>query len=143
MFPKHNTKLSPQAQRKDKRGIEGLGESTVSDSPEWRRSARTRVRRRFNMNIWQYSPAKPAKGNSALQKACKRAFIAFGGPITSSTALAWWLPMAERYTTNQYISVKRALQRLGCVKIGRAKMVGRPWIWRLPVTPGVTPSGDE
>jgi hypothetical protein len=83
----------------------------------------------MKMNIWQYSPVKPAKGNGKVQKACKRAFIAFDGIVRTTDVLDWWLPMAKRRTTNQYITAKRALKALGAKKAGRAKTVGRPWLW--------------
>lgn len=114
---------------KGKGELSGKGMGELSDSPNLGRIAHTRRRIRFNMNIWQHSPVKPAKGNSKVQKACKRAFIAFDGPISTSDALEWWLPMAKRYTTNQYITIKRSLERLGAKKVGRASSIGRPWLW--------------
>lgn len=80
-------------------------------------------------------PARPAAGNGRVQRQCARAFIAHGGPISTSTAIAWsyrellW-GAPSRNALNR--SVRRALASIGAIRIGRASTRGRPCIWKLP-----------
>jgi hypothetical protein len=61
--------------------------------------------------------------------------LTYGGPVSTTTAIAWcyravvWgAPSKNDFNR----SVRRALESLGCVKVGRSpKGRGRPWRWRL------------
>jgi len=94
-------------------------------------SARTRRRIRMDMNIFRYSPAKPALNNGRLQKSIKLAFVAHDSPITTKTAIEWCYPRAEPPYGWRYWAVKQALLRIGAKKLIRLGSVGRPWtyIW--------------
>jgi len=75
---------------------------------------------------------KPALGNGRVQIQCKRAFIAFDGPISSSDAIDWAFPKADRRPNTLNRSVRRALESIGAVRVGRSKTGrGTPIMWRL------------
>jgi hypothetical protein len=76
---------------------------------------------------------KPALGNGRVQTQSKRCFCAFGDVISTSDAISWAFPRADRRTNNFNRSVRRALMSIGAVRVGRAKTMGRPWLWRLPL----------
>jgi len=61
-----------------------------------------------------------------------RAFIAFDGPISSSDAIDWAFPKADRRPNTLNRSVRRALESIGAVRVGRSKTGrGTPIMWRL------------
>ena len=77
-----------------------------------------------------YRVGKPALLNGRLQKACERAFIAHGGPITTGDAAQWCYPWADR---PDYDHVKRALKSIGAVKLRRLGGSARPLLWAPPL----------
>jgi len=86
--------------------------------------------------------AKPALHNGAVQKACKRAFIAHTGTISTSIAIDWVYPRAQQSRNDFNRAVRRALVSIGALKIGRAKTIGSPWLWRLPDDDGTRHGRD-
>jgi hypothetical protein len=87
-------------------------------------------------------PAKPALGNGRLQVQCRRAFTAFDGLIATGDAYDWCYPRHPRHTAAYYGGIWRALMSIGAVRIGRAKTMGRPWLWAWTATPDVTPTDE-
>jgi hypothetical protein len=77
-------------------------------------------------------PAKPAKGNGRVQRACKRLAEAVQGPITTRMVYEW---------AGGKWNAQRALQSIDAKQVGRAKTIGRPWLW--VATPDVTPTSDD
>jgi len=75
-----------------------------------------------------HRPSKPALFNGKRQKACLRAFIALGGPISTAEAAEWAYPMAKP----DYRNVKRALKGIGAVKLRRLGGSARPLLWAPP-----------
>jgi hypothetical protein len=90
--------------------------------PTWRRNLRLR-------------PAKPALGNGRLQRQVRRAFLALGGPLSTSEILEWTYArkrmLGERISDGHRWSVRRVCYAM-CVPVGRAATIGRPINWRLP-----------
>jgi hypothetical protein len=77
-------------------------------------------------------PAKPALGAGRVQTQCRRCFYAFEGVISTSDAISWAYPWAERRPNGLNVSARRALVSIGAQRVGRASTIGRPWLWRLP-----------
>jgi hypothetical protein len=79
--------------------------------------------------------AKPALGNGRVQRAARRALWALEMASTSQV-LEWTCSSkrhrGERTTEHDSRAARRALERIGAVRIGRARTIGSPWIWRLP-----------
>lgn len=86
------------------------------NNPKWQRNLKRRL-------------AKPALGNGRVQRACKMAFIAFDGPITTSDAIAWAYPRHDRRPNHLNVAVRRALVGIGAIQVGHARTRGRPWLW--------------
>ena len=93
----------------------------------------------LNMNTQKlrnlaHRPAKPAKGNGRVQRACKRVLWALGEASTSEV-LQWTCAM--KLHRDQHIeqwdsrSTRRALKSIGAQRLDRASTIGRPWRWRL------------
>jgi hypothetical protein len=80
-------------------------------------------------------PAKPALGNGAVQKACRRALWALGTASTSSIIEFCYarrlLLLGARRKNDLNRGARRALVAIGARRIGRASTRGRPWRWRL------------
>src|SRR5262249_31205886 len=86
-------------------------------------------------------PARPAWRNGAIQRACERALTALGGTITTSDAIGWayahrLLILGERRHDNMGRAVRKALESIGAIRIGRAaRPSARPTVWRMPDRP--------
>jgi hypothetical protein len=92
-------------------------------------------------------PPKPARGNGRVEKSCRIAFIALGDTISTSQAIEWayarrLLICGERRRNGFNVAVRRAMKATGAVRVGRAKTIGRPWIWRLPGSAPVEPDRE-
>ncbi len=95
------------------------------------------MRARLEIPIWRRNLSRrlaaPAKANGRVQRQCRRALLAHDGPISTSVAICWsyrelvW-GAPSRNTLNR--AVRRALESIGAVKIGRALTSGRPWLWK-------------
>src|SRR5262245_42914263 len=104
-----------------------------------RRSKNPRSLRNLTLRL----PA-PTKGNGRIQKACLRSLWALGEASTSEImqwACCMKLHRGDRVFNHDYRTCRRALAAIGAIKIGRAKTIGRPWIWSAP--PDATPANDE
>src|SRR5215470_2756641 len=93
MTKRYRAKLSKQAEMQRmlshrEKGLQAL------DSPLRKVgvNARTRLRNRRIPDISRYRKANPARLNGRCQKACRRAFIAFDGPISTAQAAEWIYP---------------------------------------------------
>jgi hypothetical protein len=81
-------------------------------------------------------PAKPALGNSRVQKAVRYAFIGTRQQVLSTSEIMLWtharpVCAARRYLRNGYgQTVRRACERL-CERVARGASTGRPILWRL------------
>jgi hypothetical protein len=78
-------------------------------------------------------PAKPALGRGRLQRLARRAFLAEGDEL-STTAILNWAYVRRRGSPlplGLYWSLHRALEQIGAERIGRARSIGRPILWRL------------
>jgi hypothetical protein len=101
--------------------VRGANARTRLKIPGWRRNLLRRL-------------AKPALGNGRVQRQCRRALWAHG-TVSTSDAIAWsyrelmW-GAPRRNALN--VAARRALESIGAVRVGRAKTIGRPWLWRLP-----------
>src|SRR5262249_9636726 len=77
--------------------------------------------------------AKPALVRGRIQRQCRRALWALG-TVSASDAIAWsyrevmWGERSRHF----YRAATRALTSIGAVRVGRAKTIGRPWLWRFP-----------
>jgi hypothetical protein len=87
-------------------------------------------------------PAKPALGNGRLQVQCRRALAAFDGLVSTGDCYNWCYPRHDRRQASPYWRIWRALRQIGAVRVGRAKTMGRPWLWAWTVTPTVTPDDE-
>jgi hypothetical protein len=81
-------------------------------------------------------PAKPALGRGRVQAGVKRAFLATGKPVLSTTELlAWTHPrpiwVRRRNPRNyQRRAIRRVCKRL-CICVGHGSGIGRPILLRL------------
>jgi hypothetical protein len=107
---------------------------TLGSPPKQGANARTRLQLAAQRRNLARRLAKPAKLNGKLQKAAKRAFVAFDGQLDTGIVADWGYSTerARSLDSSKYRRLRRALASIGAVKIGRAKTQGRPWIWRLP-----------
>jgi hypothetical protein len=96
-----------------------------------RRSASRKSASRRNL---RKKPAKPALGRGRLQRQCRRAFLAEGEELTTTTILDWAYcrRRGSPLPLGLYWALHRALRQIGAVPIGRAGTLGRPIVWRLP-----------
>ena len=76
--------------------------------------------------------AKPALGNGRLQVQCRRALTAFDGLVSTGDCYNWCYPRHDRREASPYWRIWRALRQIGAVRVGRARTIGRPWLWRMP-----------
>jgi hypothetical protein len=84
-------------------------------------------RSRIDRLLPRPDPSLPRLGRLARQ--CKRAFLAHPNP-TMRELREWCYPGRQRHHWF-YINIKRALAKIGAVKIGRARGVGCPAIYAL------------
>jgi hypothetical protein len=78
-------------------------------------------------------PPSPAKNRGRLQVQIRRAFIATGSDMLTSTVVYDWAYPRRRpgqMPLGLYWSVLRIL-RVVAVPVGRAPTIGRPILWRL------------
>jgi len=77
--------------------------------------------------------AKPALNNGRLQRMSRRALRMLGAASTSQI-MEWTCSLkllrGHRLTNHDNRAARRALDRIA-VRIGRAKTIGRPILWRL------------
>jgi len=76
------------------------------------------------------SPAKPALNRGRVQRLARRALLALGTASTSEV-LDWTCVRKRRRANNDNRAARRALEQIGAIRIGRAKTIGRPMLWRL------------
>ncbi len=79
-------------------------------------------------------PYAPAKGNGRLQVRARWALWALGEASTSEIlqrTCAKKLHRGDRVREGDTWATRRALGAIGALKIGRAKTIGRPWVWKL------------
>jgi hypothetical protein len=81
-------------------------------------------------------PAKPALGRGRVQAGVRRAFLATGKPVVSTTELlAWTHPRPIRVRRrNPRNSQRHAVRRVCehcCERVGRGTSIGRPILWKL------------
>jgi hypothetical protein len=95
------------------------------------------MRARLEIPVWRRNlsrrPATPAEGNGRVQRQCRRALLAHDGPISTSEAIAWsYRELIWGAPSKDSLSraVRHALTSIGAVRIGRAKTIGRPYLWR-------------
>jgi len=74
---------------------------------------------RISVNLAK-RPAKPAKGNGRVQRACKRLAEAVQGPFTT--------PMVSEWAGIKW-HAQRALESIGAKRVGRAGTRGKPIRW--------------
>jgi hypothetical protein len=91
-------------------------------------------------------PARPAAGNGRIQVAVRRAFVAADSDtLSSSEVFDWALARVRRdgWRRRHRWSVIVALRQVA-EPIGRARTIGRPWLWRLRNSDsGKEPSGTK
>jgi hypothetical protein len=102
---------------------------------------KTSQRDRAKRGTWQQNLSKrlptPAKGMGRVQRACRRALIAYDGVVDTSTCITWSYSRrlltenAKRGDSLNY-AVRRALETLGAKRIERTEGRGRPWLWMTP-----------
>jgi hypothetical protein len=87
--------------------------------------------------VWQRNLAqrlaRPAFGNGRLQRLARRALIVLG-EATTSQVMEWTCCRkrlhGRRIECHDYRAARRALDRVA-VRVGRARSIGRPILWRL------------
>jgi hypothetical protein len=95
-------------------------------------------------------PPTPSKGRGPIQVRIRRAFIASGAEVLSSSAIYEWTYVRRRLGRCKtlpfgiYSRTRRTLRAM-CDPVGRSTSIGRPILWRLrnsggaqtsPVLPG-------
>src|SRR6516164_5636016 len=75
-------------------------------------------------------PAKPALNRGRVQRLARRALLALGRASTSEV-LKWTCVRKLRRANHDNRAARRALEQIGAIRIGRAKTIGRPWLWCL------------
>ena len=98
-----------------------------------RHRAQTRLKMSTKLSNLSRRLPKPALGNGRVQVQCKRAFMAFDREISTSEAVSWAFPRADKRPDKLSRSVRHALASIGAQRIGRAKTIGRPWLWAPPL----------
>ena len=78
----------------------------------------------------RFRPHSPNRGRGRLQVQIERAFMVGGPVLSASTIYDWTFARARRQRDNRRWSVRRIL-RERCERVGRAKTIGRPILWRL------------
>jgi len=81
-------------------------------------------------------PERPAANNGRVQKACRRALIAYDGQCSTSDALefayALRLHRGDRRRNEFPRAVRLAMRAIGAKRLKRSKTGrGRPWIWGM------------
>lgn len=95
-------------------------------------NARTSRQQAAALRNLSHRLAKPSLGRGRIQRQCRRALWALGTASTSD-AIAWsyrevmWGERSRHFNR----AAIRALTSIGAVRVGRAKTIGRPWLWRL------------
>jgi len=76
-------------------------------------------------------PPQPALNSGRVQKRIRRAYVATGKLVLSTSELMRWThprPGGNRH--NHRRAIRGAAERY-CVRVGRGSGVGRPILWRL------------
>jgi len=84
-------------------------------------------------------PAKPALNRGRIQRRIQRAFIASPTSALSTSEIVQWShalalhqgKTSRRQRLNHCRAVRHAAEHLGLVRVGRARTIGRPILWRL------------
>jgi len=102
-------------------------EGTVTRTPLQKKAAALR-------NL-AHRPAKPALNRGRIQILVQRALLTLNGTATTSQVIGWTccrkrLLQGRRIERHDYRAARRALDRIA-ERIGRAKTIGRPWIFRV------------
>jgi hypothetical protein len=93
------------------------------------------MNRAFHLNLRKKPPA-PSKGRGSVQRAIRRAFMASGAGVLTSTDIYDWAHGRRRFGRRKsmpfgiYSRTLRTLRAM-CEPVGRAPTIGRPWLWRL------------
>jgi hypothetical protein len=74
-------------------------------------------------------PPQPCLGRGRLQ-VIARNLLAVEGPQSTSAIIDSAYPWQTR-SNGMCVSMLRALLSIGAKRVGRAKTIGRPWIWSL------------
>jgi hypothetical protein len=81
-------------------------------------------------------PPTPSKGRGPVQVRIRRAFMASGAEVLSTSAIYAWTHARRRHRHHKsmplgiYSRTLRTL-RMMCDPVERAPTIGRPWLWRL------------
>jgi hypothetical protein len=81
-------------------------------------------------------PPAPSKGRGPVQVRIRRAFVASGAEVLSSSAIYDWTHARRRRGRHKSMpfgiySITLRTLRMMCDPIERAPTIGRPWLWRL------------
>jgi hypothetical protein len=94
----------------------------------------TRPKKSASIRNLRLRPLRPALGNGRLQRQVRRAFLALDGPLSTSELLEWTYTrkrmLGNQITDGHRWSMRRVCEAQ-CDRVGRAKTIGRPIIWRL------------
>jgi hypothetical protein len=83
-----------------------------------------------NLSPWHRPPC-PSLNNGPIQRRLRRAFIATGKAVLSTSQLMQWThPRARGTGHNKRRSIRRVCERY-CERVGRDTSIGRPILWRL------------
>ena len=78
-----------------------------------------------------HRPPQPSLNNGPVQRRVRRAFVATGQSVLSTTQIMDWShprPGTDRHHARR--SVRRVCERY-CERVGRGTGIGRPLLWRL------------
>ena len=76
-------------------------------------------------------PPQPAFDSGRVQKRIRRAYVATGKLVLSTSELMRWThPRAGGNRHNHRRAIRGAAERY-CVRVGRSSGIGRPILWRL------------
>jgi hypothetical protein len=78
-----------------------------------------------------HRPPQPSLNNGPVQRRVRRAFVATGQSVLSTTQIMDWShprPGTNRHHARR--SVRRVCERY-CERVGRGTGIGRPLLWRL------------
>ena len=78
-----------------------------------------------------HRPPQPSLNNGPVQRRLRRAFVATGQSVLSTTQIMDWShprPGTNRHHARR--SVRRVCERY-CKRVGRGTGIGRPLLWRL------------
>ena len=84
-----------------------------------------------------HRPPTPSLDRGPVQRRVRRAFIATGKPVLSTSQIVEWShPRPGTDWHHARRSVRRVCER-HCVRVGRGSGVGRPILWRLRKDPRI------